>query len=77
MLLLLPLKPPRYSHMLVVGAVENAELLLAMGGIVGGVDIQQNLAALADLFSAEANELIEQGRSSGPGRGRKVHSPSD
>jgi hypothetical protein len=48
-------------HMLVVGAVENAELLLAMRGIVGGVDIQQNLAALADLLSAEANELIEQG----------------
>ena len=48
-------------HMLVVSAVENAELLLAMRGIVGGVDIQQDLAALADLFSAEAKELIEQG----------------
>ena len=48
-------------HMLAVGAVENAELLLAMRGIVGGVDIEQDLAALADLLSAEANELIEQG----------------
>jgi hypothetical protein len=48
-------------HRLVVGAVENAQLLLAMRGIVGGVDIEQDLAALADLLSAEANELIEQG----------------
>ncbi len=48
-------------HMLAVGAVEDAELLLAMRGIVGGVDIQQDLAALADLFSAEAKEQIEQG----------------
>ena len=48
-------------HMLAVGAVEDAELLLAMRGIVGGVDIQQDLAALADLLSTEANELIEQG----------------
>jgi hypothetical protein len=47
--------------MLVVGPVEEAELLLAMGGIVGGVDIQQDLAALANLFCAEAKELIEQG----------------
>ena len=47
--------------MLVVASVEDAELLLAMRGIVGGVDIEQDLAALADLLSAEANELIEQG----------------
>ncbi len=48
-------------HVLAVSAIEKAELLLAMRGIVGGIDIQQDLAALADLFSAEANELIEQG----------------
>src|SRR5579863_3362328 len=36
-------------HMLVVSPVEDAELLLAMRGIVGGVDIQQDLATLADL----------------------------
>ena len=47
-------------HMLAVGPVEDAELLLAMRGIVGGVDIEQDLATLADLLSAEANELIEQ-----------------
>ncbi len=50
----------RMIHVLVVGAVEEAELLLAMGGIVGGIDIQQDLAAFADLLAAEANELIEQ-----------------
>ena len=32
-----------------------------MRGIVGGVDIQQDLAALANLLATEANELIEQG----------------
>lgn len=64
-------------HMLVVGAVEDAELLLAMRGIVGGVDIQQGLAALANLLAAQANELIEQGVvSSAPSLGRKVHSPN-
>jgi hypothetical protein len=35
-------------HVLAVGAVEKAQLLLAVGGIVGGIDIQQDLAALAD-----------------------------
>lgn len=47
--------------MLAVGAVEDAELLLAMRGIVGGVDIEQDLASLANLLGTEANELIEQG----------------
>ena len=36
-------------HVLVVGAVEETELLLAMRRIVGGIDVQQNLAALAEL----------------------------
>jgi hypothetical protein len=36
-------------HVLFVGAVEETELLLAVRGIVGGIDVQQNLAALADL----------------------------
>ncbi len=47
--------------MLAVGSVEDAELLLAMRGIVGGIDIQQDLAALANRLATEANELIEQG----------------
>jgi hypothetical protein len=46
-------------HVLPV-SVEEAELLLAMGGIVGGVEIEQDLAALADLLAAEADELLAQ-----------------
>jgi hypothetical protein len=34
-------------HRLAVSAVEEAELLLAVGGIVGGIEIEQDLAALA------------------------------
>src|SRR2546428_4373013 len=47
-------------HVLSVSAVEEAELLLAVGGIVGGVEIEQDLAALADLVAAEADELRAQ-----------------
>src|SRR5437667_335296 len=47
-------------HVLAVSAVEEAELLLAMGGIVGGVEVKQNLAALADLLAAQADELLAQ-----------------
>ncbi len=47
-------------HVLVVGAVEETELLLAVRRIVGGIDVQQNLAALADLPATETNELIQE-----------------
>src|SRR5260370_24350196 len=47
-------------HMLAVGAVEEAELLLAMGGIVGGIEIEQDLVALTDLVAAEADELLAE-----------------
>ena len=47
-------------HVLVIGTVEEAELLLTMGGIVRGVDVEQNLAALANLIPAEADELLAQ-----------------
>ena len=64
-------------HVLAVGAVEEAELLLAMSGIVGGIDIEQDLAALADLVAAEADELLaQQVVESAPDRGRKARSPS-
>ena len=49
-------------HMLAVGAVEKTEYLLAVGRIVGGIDIEQNLAALADLVAAETDELLCQQR---------------
>jgi len=44
-------------HVLAVGAVEEAELLLAVSGIVGGIEIEQDLAAPADLVAADTNEL--------------------
>jgi hypothetical protein len=49
-------------HRLAVSAVEEAELLLAVGGIVGGIEIEQDLAALADLVGAEADERLARGR---------------
>src|SRR5205807_9750743 len=47
-------------HVLGVGAVEETVLLLAVRRIVGGIDVQQNLAALADLPATETNELIQE-----------------
>src|SRR5579864_7774706 len=49
----------RVIHVLVVGAIEEAQLLLSVGGIVGGIDIEQDFATLPNLLSAEANESIE------------------
>src|SRR5690349_10866030 len=49
----------RVIHVLVVGAIEEAQLLLSVGGIVGGIDIEQDFAALPNLLSAEADEGIE------------------
>src|SRR5438093_6158859 len=48
-------------HVLAVSAVEEAELLLAVGGIVGGIEVKQNLAALSDLLAAETDELRAPG----------------
>jgi hypothetical protein len=45
---------------LVIGSVEDAELLRAMRGIVGGIDVQQDLAVLANRLATETNELVEQ-----------------
>jgi hypothetical protein len=50
----------RMIHVLAVRAVEEAELLLAVGGIVGRVEIEQNLAALANLLAAPSDELLPQ-----------------
>ena len=40
-------------HVLAVGAVEEAELLLAVSGIVGGIEIEQDFTALANLVATE------------------------
>jgi hypothetical protein len=45
---------------LAVGAVEKTELLLAVGGVVGGIEVEQNLTALAHLIAAETDELLDQ-----------------
>src|SRR6202162_5519592 len=50
----------RVIHVLTIGTVEEAELLAAMSGIVGGVDVQQDLTTFADLLAAETNELLQQ-----------------
>ena len=49
------------GHVL-VGAVEETELLLAVRRIVCGIDVQQNVAALADLPATKTNELIQADR---------------
>ena len=40
-------------------AVEHAELLGSMGGIVGGIHIQQNFATAAHRFPTDANEPFQ------------------
>jgi len=45
-------------HVMVVGAMEEAELLMAVGGIIGGI-VQQNFAALTHLSAAKTDELIQ------------------
>src|SRR6201984_3052511 len=49
----------RVIHVLVAGSIEKAQRLLSVGGIVGGIDVEQDFAALPNLLSAEANEGIE------------------
>jgi hypothetical protein len=36
-------------HVLVVGTVEEAELLMTIGGVIGGIHIQEDLSASSDL----------------------------
>src|SRR5215469_7705871 len=47
-------------HVLVVAAVEEAQLLLAVGRIVGGIDIEQDLSSFPNLFPADLHKPIEQ-----------------
>jgi hypothetical protein len=50
----------RVIHVLAVGAIEEAKLLLAMGRIVGGIQIEQELAVLPDLFATDADKDLQQ-----------------
>jgi hypothetical protein len=47
-------------HVLVITAVEETELLLPVRWIVGGINIEQDLSPLANLFSANLHKPIEQ-----------------
>ena len=51
----------RVIHVLAVATMEEAHLLLPMSRVVGGVDIEQDLAAFSYLFSIDADEPIQQG----------------
>ena len=48
-------------HVLVIGAIEEAKLLLAMGRIVDRVDIQQDLALPAHQLTTDTDENLQQG----------------
>jgi hypothetical protein len=46
-------------HVLVITTIEEAELLLAVSWIVGGIDIQQDLSSFPDLFPADLYKPID------------------
>src|ERR1022692_832391 len=50
----------RMIHVLAVATIEEAQLLLPMSRVVGGVDIEQDLAAFSHLFTTDADEPIQQ-----------------
>ncbi len=50
----------RVIHVLAVATIEEAQLLLPMSRVVGGVDIEQDLAAFSHLFTTDADEPIQQ-----------------
>jgi hypothetical protein len=50
----------RVIHVLAISTIKEAELLLSVSGIVGGIDIQQDLSSLANLFPADFQKPIQQ-----------------
>ena len=50
----------RVIQVLAVATVEEAQLLLPMSRVVGGVDIEEDLAAFSHLFTTDADEPIQQ-----------------
>jgi hypothetical protein len=50
----------RVIHVLAIATIEEAELLLSMSGIVGGIDVEQDLSSFPNLFSADLYKPIEQ-----------------
>ena len=51
--------PQGVIHVLVITTIEKAELLLPVSGIVGGIDIEQDLPSFPDLFPAALYKPIE------------------
>ena len=49
----------RVIHVLVITTIEEAELLLGVSWIVGGIDIEQDLPSSPDLFPADLHKPIE------------------
>ena len=46
---------------LVITTIEEAELLLPIRGIVGGIDIEQDRSSFPDLFPTDLHKRIEKG----------------
>ena len=46
-------------HVLVITTVEEAELLLPVRWIVGGINIEQDLSSFSDLFPADLHKPIQ------------------
>jgi hypothetical protein len=46
-------------HVLVIATIEEAELLLPVSGIVGGIDVEQDLSSFPDLLPADLHKPIE------------------
>jgi hypothetical protein len=47
-------------HGLAITPVEKAELLLAVGGIISGIDVEQHLATLGNVIAVQSDELLVQ-----------------
>jgi hypothetical protein len=47
-------------HVLAIAGVEKAQLLLSVSRIIGGIDIEQDLSALANLVPADLHKPIQQ-----------------
>ncbi|MGC1770536.1 MAG: hypothetical protein WA785_19680 [Candidatus Acidiferrales bacterium] len=46
-------------HVLAIATIKEAELLLSVSRIVGGIDIEQDLSPFADLFTADLHKPIQ------------------
>ena len=67
----------RMVHVLSVRAVEETELRLAVGRIIGGIDIEQDFPTLPDLSGTGRDKLLAPSVTRAhPNRGRERSFPS-